>query len=157
MYNLDENKLAIWHTPYLIRQTNWRLLMSVLTSPLDALVDTFTAFRAAKMYRFSHNSQTCYLRAVLNDSLDSYQRRITITDFSNGRDRIFFWPQTSERDVNFGSPVYFWPNDQYSDSGLDFTVNIPTDVATTDSGMALLKALLNEYKLAGKKYNIVRN
>ena len=48
--------------------------------------------------------------------------------------------------------IYFYADDV----GTDFTIQLPSDIVTTDSEMAYLKGLVNQYKLPGKQYNIVR-
>lgn len=155
MFNVDFQKLLTWLLPAWLRKENILLLMLALTWPVRQLYNSFLMFYDAKIYRLTHNSQVCYLQAVLNDHFDVGSRRIYIGDF-DGRDRIYFWPQVDRRDVNFGEVQYFWPNDSYKDSRVDFTIHLPADVVTTTPQMAYLKSLTDEYKLAGKKYNIVR-
>lgn len=155
MYKLDFKKLVIWLTPQWLRKSTILLLLQVFIMPVRDLFDSLNRFVDAKLYRLNHNSQVCYLRAVLNDKFDFFQRRILIGDFE-GRERIYFWPQADRRDVNFENTQFFWPDSAYADSGVDFTVKIPEGVAFNQSEMARLNAEIREYKLPGKNYNIVR-
>jgi hypothetical protein len=155
MFNVDFKKLALWLTPQWLRQSTFLLLLMAFTWPLRQVYNSFLMFMAAKLYRLNHNGQVCYLEAVLRDAFDSTLRRIYISDF-DGRERIYFWPQAENRDVDFSVTQYFWPDADYADSGVDFTIHLPADVVTTGPQMAYLKSLVNEYKLAGKNYNIVR-
>lgn len=155
MFNEDLKKLALWLTPVWLRKPNFLILILAFTWPLRQLYNDFLKFVAAKLYRLSHNGQVCYLQAVLNDAFDVVLKRIWIGNFE-GITRIFFWPEVDERDVDFSVDVFFWANADYADSGIDFTIHVPTDIVTTAPQMAYLRALTDEYKLAGKNYNIVR-
>lgn len=155
MFNIDFKKLALWNTPVWLRKGSIMVIVMAVTWPLRQVYNSFVAFANAKLYRLSHNGQVCYLEAVLNDAFDGASRRIIISDF-DGKARIYFWPEAERRDVNFGITQYFWPESDYADSGVDFTIQIPADVATSTPQMAYLRSLADEYKLAGKNYNIVR-
>jgi hypothetical protein len=155
MKEIDLKKIAIWLTPVWLRKPTVLVFIMATTWPLRQVYNSFQAFVAAKLYRLNHNGQVCYLEAVLRDSFDTVQRRIWISDF-DGKERIYFWPQLDNRDVDFSETLYFWPDSDYADSGIDFTIHLPADVVTNDAQMAYLKSLTNEYKLAGKNYNIAR-
>ena len=155
MFNVNFKKMAVWLTPQFLRQSKYLLLLQAFTWPLRQKYDSLIMFMNAQLYRLAHNSQVCYLEAMLNDKFDFTQRRIYITDF-DGKKRIYFWPDADERDVNFGVDVYFWPDSDYADSGIDFTIHLPTDVVTTNAKMIYLNSLMATYKLPSKNYNIVR-
>jgi hypothetical protein len=154
MLQLDFKKLVLWLLPPQLRKSNTLLLLLAWTMPIRSLYDSFQRFLADKLYRLNHNSQVCYLRAVLNDQFDRFNRRIQIVDFV-GKQRIYFWPESDKRDVDFSITKYFWADADYADSGVDFTVLIPANVATTPGEMARIRSFIDEYKLAGKNYNIV--
>lgn len=151
MFNVNFTRLVIWFTPIWLRSGAMRIFILSWTWPVRQLYNLFTLFIAAKLYRLSHNSQVFSIRAVLNDAFDNTLRRIYITDF-NGLFRIYFWPETDRRDVDFSEVQFFWPDDMYSDSGTDFTIHLPIDLVFR---MEYLTSLVDEYKLAGKQYNIV--
>lgn len=141
-----------WLLPSFLRNANLLILVMASNKGLRDSYDKFLAYRDSALYRLNHNSQVCYLQAVLNDYFDYTLRRIRILDFSSFG-AIFFWVDTDTSHVVFmgdDSPVFFY-ND---DVGIDFTVQIPTGVATDDSTIAHLKALVNFYKLAGKQYSL---
>lgn len=155
MFNVDLKKLALWLTPTWLRQPTVLVIVMAVTWPLRQVYNSFLSFTQAKLYRLNHNGQVCYLEAVLNDAFDATLRRIWIGDFA-GKERIYFWPEAERRDVDFSITQYFWPDSDYADSGVDFTIHLPLDIVTSVAQMAYLKSLANEYKLAGKNYNIVR-
>lgn len=155
MFNIDLKKLALWLIPTWLRQPTMLVIVMAVTWPLRQVYNSFLLFTEAKLYRLSHNGQVCYLEAVLNDAFDATLRRIWIGDF-DGKERIFFWQEAERRDVDFSITQYFWPDSDYADSGVDFTIHLPLDVSTGTGQMPYLKSLTDEYKLAGKNYNIVR-
>lgn len=141
--------LPIW-----LRQSVFILFIQAATWPLRKKYNEYVQFANDTLYRLQHNGQVCYLRAVLNDKLDYTDRRILIVDFV-GIQGIYFWPDEADRDYNFDNDIFFWPDNMYADSGIDFTVKVPFGLITTEAQMAYLKSLVNEYKMAGKNYNIV--
>jgi len=155
MFQIDYKKLIVWLVPSMLRQSIVMLLLRAAIMPIRELYDAFQLFMSDTLYRLNHNSQVCYLRAVLNDKFDLIERRILIDDFE-GLNRIYFWPESDRRDIDFSVTQYFWPDASYADSGVDFTVIIPTGVAVTAAEMARLNSTIKEYKLPGKNYNIVR-
>lgn len=155
MWQVDFKKLILWLTPTFLRKSNLLLLLLACNYPIRQKYDDFLRFVDDKQYRLSHNSQICYLRAVLNDAFDFTQRRIKIVDF-DGLQRLYVWPEVDRLDIDASVTFYVWPDDAYGDSGVDFTVQIPKGICTSNSDLARLKSLLNEYKTAGKQYNIVR-
>ena len=154
MFKVDLYKLLVWLTPEWLRADTLLLLCKAWIWPLIQVYEKFILFRDAKLYRLRHNSQVCFYQKVLNDRFDAIQRRIEIVDF-DGHDRIYFWSDAARLDVYFGTQ-YFWPDSTYADSGVDYTVRIPADIATTNSDYQQLVGLINEYKFAGKGYNILR-
>lgn len=155
MYSVNYKKLIVWMIPHWLRKNVVLILAQACVWLIIQTYNAFIRFVDAKLYRVRHNSQVCYLRAVLNDAFDNLPRRILIDDF-DGLERIYFWAEADQRDIDFSVTQYFWADNAYADSGVDFTVKLPTDIVTTDPEMKRLMANLNEYKLPGKNYNIVR-
>lgn len=163
MGEINFNRLVSWHIPNWLRKNRTVLLALALIWPIKQLHSSLLSFMAAKLYRLSHNGQVCYLEKVLNDAFDPTLKRIWIGNFE-GAERIYFWPEVDRRDVDFSTVQFFWADIDYADSGIDFTVHLPAftqprslNIITTPSQLAYLKALTDEYKLAGKRYNIVRD
>lgn len=152
--DIDFKKLALWYIPAWLRQPTFLLLIYAALMPIIRLFNMLKSYYDSKVYRLTHNGQVCYLEAVLNDKLDATLRRIWIGDFQ-GKNRIYFWPELERRDVNFEDVQFFWSESDYGDSGVDFTIHLPAGVATSEPQMAYLRSLANEYKLAGKQYNVV--
>lgn len=155
MWQVDFKKLIVWLTPTFLRKANFLLLVQSVNWPLRQKYDDFLRFVDQKQYRLSHNSQVCYLRAVLNDAFDYSLRRIYIDDF-DGLNKLYLWRESDRRDIDLTNPVFLYPDNFYGDSGVDFTVFIPATIVTSESENAYLTSLLNEYKTPGKQYNIKR-
>lgn len=151
MFNVDFKKLIIWVVPRWLRHSELRIIILSATWPVRQLYNMFLLFVAAKLYRLAHNSQVFSLQKVLNDAFDSTLKRIYITDFA-GKTRIYFWPEIERRDVDFSVDQFFWPDIDYADSGTDFTIHLPLGISLR---MEYLVSLMDEYKLAGKTYNII--
>lgn len=155
MKDVDFRKLALWYLPPWLRQNTLILMMYAAISPITRLFNLLLSYYDKKYYRLTHNSQVCYMEGVLNDAFDLETRRIFIGDFA-AKVRLYFWPEIEKRDVNFGEVHFFWSDNEYADAGIDFTINVPQDIPLGAPQMAYLRSLADEYKLAGKQYNIVR-
>lgn len=154
MFQVNFYKLIVRLLPEWLRFNAILILLKGWIWPLIQIYEQFLLFRDSKLYRLKHNSQVCYYQKALNDRFDSIQRRIQIIDFG-GQDRIYFWSDAAKQDVYFDTH-YFWPDSAYLDSGVDYTILLPVDVAVTNSDYQHLIALINEYRFVGKSFNIQR-
>ena len=157
MFKINFTKLVQWLLPSFLRNANLVIFVMAANKGLRDSYDKFLVYRDSALYRLNHNSQVCYLQAVLNDYFDQVLRRIRITDFSS-YGATYVWVDTDSdsthwKFVSETESIYFY-ND---DVGIDFSVQVPKDKFTDSSSMAHLKALVNYYKLAGKQYSIVVN
>ena len=155
MQNVDFKKLAVWMLPSWLRGNTVLLILHNALWPIRQKYGEYVRFVNDTLYKLQHNGQVCYLRKVLNDKCDPVDRRILIEDF-DGLVKLYFWPDADNRDYDFSLTWFFWGNDMYEDSGVDFVVKVPYSIVTTTSEIAYLKSLANEFKLAGKRYIIVR-
>jgi hypothetical protein len=155
MWSVDFKKLLKNHTPKWLRQSLYLLVLFAATWPVRQKYNEFVLFVNNIFYRLRHNSQVCYLRKVLNDKCDSTQRRILVVDYE-GIQGLYLWADEDLRDVDFGDDRGLWPDDMIVDSGIDFTVRVPLAIINTQPEIAYLKSNVNEYKMGGKTYNIVK-
>ena len=143
--------------------------MEVLFKPLVLLHSEFLVFRAQSPYKVNHNSQICYLQAVLNDSFDP-QRGIRIANAALKEPLWFYEPEENApvyfREESDNKPVYFRDESDFIGDGVDFTVLVPSYLKTTHlsplennkRNEALFKQMQGQvdyYKLFVKNYNIV--
>ena len=144
--------MAQWLIPTWLRQANLLLLVIASNWALCETYNTFLIYRDSVNYQLAHNGQVCYLQAMLNDFFDAVERRIRVIDFT-AYGTTFFWEETDILHlVNMGDDhvVYFFADDV----GVDFTVQLPSAVVWDVPTLAYVKAKVNEYKLAGKVYDI---
>ena len=123
--------------------------LRALHFPLIEIVDDFNCNRNQNLYKLAHNGQVCYLRKVLNDRFDIAQRRIKIID-GNKYKREYIYTD-GEKKPKFLGTMYLRDDADYSDTGVDFVVLIPTGLNYNDYEM---RALIDFYKLASKRYKI---
>ena len=78
VYNINWRTFIIINLPVFLRKIRSIKLLEVFFKPVVLLHLEFLEFRRQALYKVNHNSQICYLQAVLNDSFDNVQRRIII-------------------------------------------------------------------------------
>lgn len=149
MYNLHIDKLLMLLIPTFLRKSKFVAWLRVLTTPLNKLLDVFKKEREKDLYNLTHNSQVCYLRKVLNDEFDPQLRRIKIEDGKRNT-RLYIYQRRAKRPVYLGK-VFLYQRDNYIDGGVDFVVVLPKNL---HYDKYKLKALVNFYKLAGKRWTI---
>ena len=152
MYNINIFQLIELALPPNFRKQGIKALFKVLLTPIAWLWADFTNFRAEKAYIMAHNSQVCYLQALLNDKFDYTQRRITISDGSNyDRDYIFTDPEQQPQYLN---TLYIELNAEFADSGFDFIVKL-NGVLLGANESVQIRNYINIFKLAAKRYIIL--
>lgn len=148
-YNLDINKLTILLTPTFLRKERFLAWLRVIHFPLIEIVDKFNFNRNENLYNLAHNGQVCYLRVVLNDRFDPIQRRIKIAD-GNRYQRQYIYTRGEQKPKYLGK-IHLYDRADYGDTGVDFIVLIPRGLIYNEYEM---KALVDFYKLASKRYKI---
>ncbi|QDP85186.1 hypothetical protein FNJ88_06265 [Chryseobacterium sp. SNU WT5] len=135
--------------PYLRSMTvqSWILL---LVSAVETLHYEWLQYRAGNIYKLAHNSQKCYLRGALNDRFDRELRRIRIDD-GNAFKRKYIYTDGEEKPKYLGT-IFLYDDSDYSDTGVDFIVIVPGDLVYSVYEM---RALIDFYRLASKRYKIV--
>ncbi|MBC7399856.1 MAG: hypothetical protein H7289_07900 [Mucilaginibacter sp.] len=124
--------------------------MQALCFPLIQVYNQFTDNRISNLYKLSHNGQVFSLENALNDRFDNVLRRIYISDGFT-KDRIYiFTPE--ELKPKFLGTLSIFNKDDYADTGVDFIVWIPAGI--TGQGLIEIKALIDFYKIAAKRFRI---
>jgi hypothetical protein len=149
-YKIDYNRLAILDLPTFLRKPIQVAFLQSLLVPIDSLYYKWSLFRNENLYKVHHNGQICYLRKVLNDKLDSSLRRIYIGD-GNSHKRQYLYTTAENRPKYLGT-MFLWQNSDYADTGVDFIVYAPIEIINTSPYE--LKALIDFYKMGGKRYKI---
>lgn len=155
MYDIDFDKLLKWLQPVFMRRPKWLAMLRCLAYPLSIIHASFLAFRDNIIYILSHDSTVYSIENVLNDRFDNSARRIYITDgFTKSRLYLYTRAESKPLYLNPAKPLY--NRADYADTGVDFIVWVPTVVTVSAQDLIELTALVNRYKLAGKRFKIYR-
>lgn len=156
-YKIDFKYLALALTPTVLRNQLHIAFQYVMVAPVSRLARLFDTYRTDTNYRLHHNGQVCYLRSVLNDVFDSNLRRIRIEDLDPQKELVV-WNRDqykptmlSVRTTN--APVVISKRGFGGADGFDFVVVCPSALRGTIDE-ARMCALINQYKLASKRYTI---
>lgn len=159
IYELNIKRLALMTLPTWLRRPLCGALIYAALAPIGRLLGELRTFRSATGYRLRHNGQVCKLRGVLNDEFDQAQRRITIEDGDGGgllevsvihKRETGIWTMLPQR----GDGAAVVHREGYGGtSGYDFWVNVPGELRDAERETRM-RALINNYKLAGKRFAI---
>jgi hypothetical protein len=158
MFEVNWSIVVNYLLPPLLRRSKISAYLNALLAPFKELNNTFNLWRADNLYKIRHSGQVCRLTAAINDAFDPDSRRFYITD-SGGYQVILI---NADED---GYPIYLFDDFQgsaeiihndsaYEGGEFDFVVFTPFNLSMPD--YYRLKALLDFYKLAGKRYDIVQ-
>lgn len=164
-FDLNVRGLGLLLTPTFLRKPILMGILYSLLAPLTHIMSKLRSFRMVCDYRLNHNGQVCYLRAVLNDQFDPVDRRITISDEPFQNEHVVI----HHRAANTDDPVPIRRGKEEATEAFigrtitrrgfggtnayDFCVNLPFDLyQSIDIGR--LRAVVNSYKLASKRFGI---
>jgi hypothetical protein len=141
--------------PHVLRTHRMMSWMNALVSPVVTVYNLFLRYRNAKLYQLGITPQVCFLEKMLNDRFDPQDRRIYIGDGLR-YDPIYIFQDDEEKpiwlyDESEAQPVYLYTDGETLLNGDDFIVYVNVLIPFNEIEM---KALLNSYKLAGKRYKI---
>lgn len=150
-FEIDFARMVIFLTPPLLRSRKMIYWLQCNAVPLAIIHSEFSSNRAANLYNLAHNGQVCFLRKALNDAFDQSLRRIYITD-GNRFERQYIYTNAEQQPKYLGK-MYLRQADDYADTGVDFRVVVP-DGFDLNGNIHQLKAMIDFYKLASKRYKI---
>lgn len=151
-YKVDYDKLAILLLPTILRKPKTIAFVQSLVFPISQLHYKWSQFRTDNLYKVEHNGQVCKFRGALNDRFDQTERRIYIGD-GNKYERQYLYT-TGENKPKYLGTMFLHETEDYADTGVDFIVHVPEAIV---SGQFFeLVALIEFYKLGGKRYKIER-
>jgi hypothetical protein len=160
-YKIDIKALALMLTPSFLRQPKHSAWLISFCKPMAKMMSDFVDFRdkaiTGMQYRLSHNGQVCHLQGALNDAFDAQKRRISIDDGSKFL-REYIYTQSMNRPRYLGK-MHLQRASDYADTGVDFMVKVPIEIIMpngqyNNNYYYNIPALIDEYKIAGKKYII---
>ncbi len=161
MFKIDFKKLVILLLPTFWRERKFTSWLIALVSPISTLYSKFMNLRKKNWYDLNHNGQVCYLEKALNDKFDNELRRIEISDGSSFEQK-YIYTKAENRPVFLGT-FYIHNRSEIRDTSVDFIVKIPYEVYEAEKQMTEdgeyrffnIEGLVNYYKLASKRYEIV--
>lgn len=143
--------------PPLLRQETFVAFLIALKRPIETLQYEFHNFFDQVKYDLSFNGQVIYLEHILNDSFDSVDRQIYISDGTENPLVYIFNNSEPNEDVIIGNtsevaipPVYLYNSSEF-EIEVDFIVNVPNTITINEN---LLKSIVNKYRIAPKRYTI---
>lgn len=156
MMQIDWNRFALLLLPLRLRTgTVYGLIKSMVAGVVNAY-NALINYNADVKYKLAHTSQVWSIEAVLNDRFDLVQRRIKLVD-AGGFDVTCLFPDGDIRPVILNSdssaPFMIHQDSSYFASSYDFIVVLP--YAFPEADIYELRALVNYYKLAGKRFDIL--
>lgn len=157
-YNIDWNTIIKVLVPPVYRGTKHLDWLKALTAPLRSLYASFILYKDDRMYYASITFQKIAMEKMLNDIFDNAARRIYIHDVI-GTSSVYI----SNKGLGY-PPVYVYNSSVAHDElwvynktvyydELDFVVKIPAMLMGTIN-QNRMKALIKQYKFAGKRYEI---
>lgn len=160
-YKVNIKRLALIVLPTWLRRPLVGAILYAGVKPLVRLIHELRTYRMATRYRLRHNGQVCKLRGVLNDEFDPELRRITIEDADSSVNNIeasTIFCRQLERwamvPLRCNGPLLIHREGFSGTSGYDFWVNVPEELRSPQSETRM-KAIINKYKLASKRYTII--
>ncbi|MDQ3072475.1 MAG: hypothetical protein M3Q97_04315 [Bacteroidota bacterium] len=159
MYSINPQKLAKELLNELLRKPIHTAWVELLVFPIHDLKDRFLAFVTFVQLQVSYNFQTQNVERMLNDKYPTASPDIYIEHTHDRLPRRFAFYASEDQDklgtAYFESELqghlfdtYF--NSEY-DQETDFIVKVPAALTYDEDEM---KAHINKYKLAGKRYAI---
>ena len=159
-YNIGYPLLHLLLTPVMLRNPLQSAFLIALARPFEVLNVDFRAY--VQSLETQTNSQVCYMQAMLNDEFDYIQRRIRVRQAQPDDSISFIWKESQNKPVIIymeGIPEYkpYMLNRdfQIGTNNVDFEIVMPTNMALSTLEIRRMKALVNQNKLASKKYRIV--
>lgn len=159
MMEINWNKFVVLLLPLRLRMATVFGFIRSLLAPIVYIFNMLRTYETDIRYKLSHTSQVWSLEAVLNDAFDIAERRIYITDA--GGEMVTLINRDTDGDAliidqdSDGDALIIHNDSAYFGGSYDFIVNIPYQF--TEAEMYRLKALVNYYKLAGKRFDVVVN
>lgn len=155
IYDINYWRLVVERLPHPLRFGEMIAWVEWLCLPLIVIYNLLLTFRRTTLCHLSITPQVCRLRKMLNDKYDFLQRRITIEDAAK-YDKTYLWLHNEtrkqwlySRDENH--PLYLYLNGETSDNTFDFIVRLN---GVTIANRNEMEAIIDNFKLAGKKYTI---
>lgn len=148
-------KLTQLLLPTALRQPTLSALLRVMVAPIEQLYEDWTSVRDAQIFKLSHNSQVCYMRAMLNKSFGCSDSTgyFAISTIEKKGDWVLAYDETDAL-INNNTPakdnayVALYSEDEIAIKSGSFIVYVPEFVWNDEIELLpRCKSLVNEYRL----------
>lgn len=150
IFELNLRRLVILLLPTFLRKARLVAWLQILIAPLEQLQYSFNQKRNSDLITLTHNGQKCYLRKILNDNFDQTLRRIRIEDMTHFN-AVYIYTEAENQPV-YLEEKYLYTSGEMQVSGVNFSVRIPNTLRARN---VEIKALIEAYKIASKRYIII--
>lgn len=156
-YNIGYARIAVLLLPSFLRNKILVPMVTAMATPLDDIQLELTAFK--KGIDFNTYSQVCTMQGLINDSFDPLERRIKIRNTAQDHDYYLFWKQQFNKPVlltkeALKSPYILAGDYEIGTTHIDFEIVLPEGYVLSESDEIRLTNLVNQSKLASKRYRI---
>lgn len=159
-YNINYSLLVLLLTPTMLRNDAVTAFLTSLVKPLDSLGNEFDVYLQSLETRVK--AQTCYMQAMLNDEFDYNERRIIVRTAPVDFDYYLLWKENQNKPIMISkegtdsfTPYLLSRDGLIGENNVDFEIVFPRGYTLSVSELRHLRTLVNQNKLAPKKYNIV--
>lgn len=156
MFDINWTTFVAWLWPPVIRTSFWVQWCKALIAPVITIYTQFITYRTENLYRLAHTSQVWSIEKVLNDKFDPLERRIYISD-AGGDDVTLLYPDSDIEpmmlDDDAAGTTLVSNDSGYEGGSYDFVVVAP--YLYTDADKYRMRAWIDYFKLAGKRYDII--
>jgi hypothetical protein len=153
MFSIDYDKFLLQLLPSFLRKSKRFALLKTMVYPVKQVYQWFTNFRNDRLYNLNHNGQRYSIENVLNDRFDPVERRIYNTDGFT-KDRIYIYGTLENKPIILLAVIF--GSDDYSDTGVDTIVWVPNGIIISTDEMIELRSLIENYKIASKRFKVQR-
>ena len=150
IFELNLRRLVILLLPTFLRKARLVAWLQILIAPLEQLQYSFNQKRNSDLVTLTHNGQKCYLRKILNDTFDQGLRRIRIEDMTHFN-AVYIYTEAENQPV-YLEEKYLYTSGEMQVNGMNFSVYIPNELRARE---VEIKALIEAYKIASKRYIII--
>ncbi len=155
-YNIGLSRWVVLVLPKrLVKYPAVLAFLRALISPVTAIYRSLINY--INQLDTSVNSQVCYMQKMLNDAYDYYDRRIIVRDAPISYNDYFLFDESTDKAVLLSDNVaVLWvDNEMLGTTNTDFEIVFPTGYTLSENEETAVKRMINDNKLASKKYNIV--
>lgn len=161
MMLINWNRFIVNLLPIRLRTASVYGLIRAMFAPIIDLYNRFQTYDASIKYDLVHNSQTWSIQALLNDAFDPHLRRIYIDD-AGGLEPIAIGSDADgDQIIAIGSDaegdqiIAINGDSAYTGGSWNAVIVLPFSIS--ESEMYRLRALVDKFRLAGIRYDVINN